>query len=236
MTGRAVVRLLAVLLALGMVVLGALNIIGSLGQDSKRVRHTYSGVRVVDVHVSAESVEVREGRGETTRLDRSITWSLRTPTVVQRQVGDRLEVTSHCPFSIGRGCSGHVLLVVPPGTEVHARSSAGSVRATGLTGVVELSSSAGSVSGTGLRSTEVAASSSAGSTKVAFVAPPRRVDATSSAGSVEVVVPRGSAAYLVDAGSSAGSSNVDVRTDPASDRTIRAHSSAGSVTVRYPAR
>jgi hypothetical protein len=235
-SGRAVVRLLAVLLALGMVVLGALNIVGSLGQDSKRVRQTYSGVRVVDVHVGAESVEVRQGPGDTTRLDRTVTWSLRTPTVVQRQVGDRLEVTSHCPFSMGRGCGGHVLLVVPAGTEVHAGSSAGSVRAAGLTGSVELSSSAGSVSGTGLRSRDVTAASSAGSTKLAFALPPQRVDASSSAGSVEVVVPRGSAAYLVDAGSSAGSSNVAVRTDPESDRTIRAHSSAGSVTVRYPAR
>jgi hypothetical protein len=235
-TGRAAVRLLAVLLALGMVVLGALNIAGSLGQDSKRVEHTYSGVRVVDLHVSAESVEVREGTGDLARLDRSITWSMRTPTMVQRQVGDRLEITSHCPFSMGRGCWGHVLLVVPPGTEVHARSSAGSVRATGLTGVVELSSSAGSVAATGLGSTDVTASSSAGSTHLAFALPPRRVDASSSAGSVEVVVPRGTAAYLVDAGSSAGSSNVAVRTDPTSDRTIRAHSSAGSVQVRYPPR
>ena len=236
MSGRAVVRLLAVLLALGMVVLGALNIVGSLGQDSERVQHTYSGVRVVDLHVSAESVEVREGAGDRTRLNRSISWSMRTPTLVQRQVGDRLEITSHCPFSMGRGCSGHVLLVVPPGTEVHAHSSAGSVRAAGLTGVVDLSSSAGSVSATGLRSADVTASSSAGSTKLAFAAPPRQVDASSSAGSVEVVVPRGSDAYLVDAGSSAGSSTVAVRTDPASGRTIRAHSSAGSVQVRYPPR
>ena len=89
MSGRAVVRLLAVLLALGMVVLGAMNIVGSLGQDSKRVQQTYSGVKVVDVHVTAESVEVREGVGDTTRLDRTITWSLRTPTMVQRQVGVR---------------------------------------------------------------------------------------------------------------------------------------------------
>ena len=234
MSGRAVIRLLAVLLALGMVVLGALNIVGSLGQDSKRVQRTYSGVKVVDVHVTAESVEVREGVGGTTRLDRTITWSLRTPTVVQRQVGDRLEITSHCPFYVGRGCWGHVLLVVPPGTEVHAHSSAASVRATGLTGAVDLSSSAGSVSGTGLRSTDVSASSSAGSTKLAFATPPRQVDASSSAGSVEVVVPRGSDAYLVHADSSAGSSTVAVRTDPASDRRIRAHSSAGSVHVRYP--
>jgi DUF4097 and DUF4098 domain-containing protein YvlB len=105
-----------------------------------------------------------------------------------------------------------------------------------LTGVVDLSSSAGSVSATGLRSADVTASSSAGSTKLAFTTPPRQVDASSSAGSVEVVVPRGSDAYLVDAGSSAGSSTVAVRTDPASDRTIRAHSSAGSVQVRYPPR
>jgi hypothetical protein len=40
-------------------------------------------------------------------------------------------------------------------------------------------------------------------------------------------------AWRVDADSSAGSTTVEVRTDPSSDRTITARSSAGSVSVGY---
>lgn len=65
-------------------------------------------------------------------------------------------------------------------------------------------------------------------------ADPQRVDASSSAGSVTVVLPdHPGAAYRVDADSSAGSTQVGVRTDPSATRTIRAHSSAGSITVSY---
>ncbi len=48
-----------------------------------------------------------------------------------------------------------------------------------------------------------------------------------------VLLPQGSATYRVSAKTSAGSENVDVRTDPASDRVIDVHSSAGSVRVAY---
>ena len=236
MTGRTVVRLLAVLLALGLIGLGALNIVGSLGRDSKRVQKSFAGITVLDVSVGSESVLVREGTGGATRLDRTISWSLGTPTLTQRREGHRLVIRSSCPFYVGWGCSGHIVVVVPPGTEVHAKSSAASVRAVDLTGPVELGSSAGSVSATGLLSPDATASSSAGSTHLAVAGPPSRVDASSSAGSVEVLVPRDLTAYLVDAGSSAGSSTVDVRTDPSSARTISAHSSAGSVRVGYLAR
>ena len=119
------------------------------------MQQTYSGVKVVDVHVTAESVEVREGVGDTTRLDRSITWSLRTPTISaasgRRPAGDHVAL----PVLRRARLLGPRAARVPPGTEVHAHSSAASVRATGLTGVVDLSSSAGSVSATGLRSTDV---------------------------------------------------------------------------------
>jgi hypothetical protein len=52
-------------------------------------------------------------------------------------------------------------------------------------------------------------------------------------GEVAVVVPRDPAPYDVDATSSAGSVDVRVRTDPLSARRIDAHSSAGPVTVAY---
>ena len=231
--GRTLVRSLALVLALALVVLGTVNIIGSLGRDSLTVDEVFRGVRVVDVEVDVESVEVLARRGSSTQLERVIAWSLKRPTISQRREGDRLVVRSSCPAQIGRGCSGTVRLLVPPDTEVRASSSAGSVRVVGLAGTVQLDSSAGSVEAIDLFSANLSASSSAGSVSLSFAAAPTLVSATSSAGTVEVLVPRGNETYRVDAGSSAGSSDVSVRTDPGSPRVLRARSSAGSVRIDY---
>ncbi len=224
-------RGLGVALALVTVLAGALAVAGSLARDSTSQQHRYQGVRVVEVDVDAESVEVVTGPGDVTRLERSIAWSAGRPTLRQEQVGERLVVGSACPFSFGRGCSGRVRLVVPAGTRVTAHSSGGSVEVTGLDGVLDLSSSAGDVGGTALRAATVVADSSAGDVDLRFSAAPTRVRATSSAGDVAVALPEGPEAYRVDAGSSAGSRDVRVRTDPSSRRTVFAHSSAGDVAV-----
>jgi DUF4097 and DUF4098 domain-containing protein YvlB len=110
-------------------------------------------------------------------------------------------------------------------------SSAGDVSLTDVTAPeLVLSSSAGDVEATGVRAERVSAESSAGDVTLSLRSAPMRVDADSSAGDVEVVVP--DEVYRVDASSSAG--DVDsrrVRNDPASNRVIRARSSAGDVTI-----
>ncbi|HSS09672.1 MAG TPA: DUF4097 family beta strand repeat-containing protein [Acidimicrobiales bacterium] len=121
---------------------------------------------------------------------------------------------------------------MPTTFAVQAHSNAGDVRVAGLDGPLDLSSSAGDVIADSLASTEVRAQSSAGSVDVAFKIEPHHVEARSSAGPVTVIVPPGGAAYRVDAHTSAGSTKVNVRTDPQSDRVIVADSSAGDVTVR----
>jgi hypothetical protein len=215
------------------VVAGTLNVIGSIGHDSAHHQQSYQGIRVVDVDVSAESVQIVAGPDGVTRLDRTISWSLKKPSYSQRQEGDRLVIRSSCGITFGRGCSGKVHLVVPAAAEVHAHSSASYVGVTGLSGRLDLSSSAGHVDGVRLASKTVEADSSAGSVELGFVVPPTDVKATSSAGSVAVLLPKGDEAYRVEADSSAGSSEVSVRTDPASSRRIVANSSAGSVEVSY---
>ncbi|GAA4349723.1 DUF4097 family beta strand repeat-containing protein [Angustibacter luteus] len=215
------------------IVAGTLNVIGSIGRDSVQRQASYQGIRVVDVDVSAESVQIVAGPDDVTRLDRTIGWSLQKPSFSERQEGDRLVIRSSCGITFGRGCSGKVRLVVPADVQVHAHSSGGYVGATGLSGPLDLSSSAGHVEGVRLASATVEADSSAGSVSLTFAVAPTDVKATGSAGSVEVLLPPGDEAYRVDAGSSAGSSEVSVRTDPDSSRRIVAHSSAGSVEVSY---
>ena len=50
-----------------------------------------------------------------------------------------------------------------------------------------------------------------------------------------VEVPDGPEGYDVDADADGGSADVDIRTDPASERVIDAHANGGKVVVRYAA-
>ena len=88
--------------------------------------------------------------------------------------------------------------------------------------------------GRDLRSPVVDARTAAGTVDLELTIAPQRVRASSSAGSVTVVVPDDTTVYAVDASTDAGDDTVRVRTDPASTRTIDASTSAGNVTVRYP--
>ena len=141
---------------------------------------------------------------------------------------------------------------VPAGTEVRARTGAGDVEARALRSTapvvlhssagdvdvrgaaapsLRLTSSAGDVTAEGVRAAHVRAHSSAGDVELALLQPADRLDASSSAGDVELAVP--DAIYRLDARSSAGDvRRDDVRTDPASRRTLHAESSAGDVEIR----
>jgi hypothetical protein len=146
-------------------------------------------------------------------------------------------------------CGQDITVELPPGFKVVASSSGGDVRATGLTGPLQLhssagdvhvdgttgpltvSSSAGDVSGTNLSSVQVSASSSAGDVSLTFAGVPTAVTATSSAGDVTVRVP-GSVAYQVKTpGRGLGDSRVTVQRDDASTHVITASTSAGDVKV-----
>jgi hypothetical protein len=231
--GRAWLLVLGIGLGVLSILSGVGNIVGSIGRDSVTRSETFSGVRVVDVDVSAEDVQIEAGPDDATRLDRSISWSLGRPTITQQLDGDRLVVRSSCHWWWGRGCSGRVHLTVPASVQVVARSSGGWVGVTGLSGDLDLESSAAHVDGRMLTSATVRAQSSAGDVDVRFAAPPSRVSAQSSAGDTVVLVPHDTELYRVTASSSAGSTEVLVRSDPSADRRIDAGSSAGDVTVGY---
>ena len=169
-----------------------------------------------------------------TQLDRTIAWSLKKPSFTEQQEGDTLVIRSSCGITFGRGCSGKVHLVVPADVRVHAHSSAGYVGVTGLTGPLDLSSSAGHVDGVRL-----ASHGRAGRLLGRLGRAVLQRGADLGEGDLQRGLGRGpgaapaTRAYRVDADSSAGSSDVSVRTDPSSSRTIVAHSSAGSVDVSY---
>lgn len=204
----------------------------------------------VELHTDGSIAVLAGGPG--VRVRHRQTWSLWAPTVRRTWRGSTLVVTEHCPVQPVVSCSTRTTVTVPAGTPMQAVSSGGGITVTGITADLALSSSAGAVlvtgargrlqlhsgggpvTGLGLRSSVVTATSSAGRVVLGFAAAPRSVRTRSSGGRVDVTVPRGSAAYLVRAASSAGSETVRVRTDPDSALVLDVSSSAGSVAVHYP--
>jgi hypothetical protein len=206
----------------------------------------------VEIDVSVGEVVVEAGSGDETTLEYRTESGLWREAEVSHHIdGDRLVIEGECgggwlrvPFGY---CRADVTLTVPADVDVVARSSAGRVSSTGLQGSADLESSAGQVevhdhtgplrahssagvvTVDGLASDDADISSSAGGVEVTAVEPPRNLVAESSAGAVRVTLP--DVAYDLDADSSAGDVNIQVPTDPDSEYRVRAHSSAGSVTV-----
>jgi hypothetical protein len=247
---RTALRVLAGGLSVLLVAWGAVTLASLLARATEHRSAAYDGIRVLDLDVGFESVQI-VGAADATAvsMERSYTWSLGKPTIGNRRAGDVLSITSSCPFTAGLGCTGRIRLVVPNNTEVRAHgsdgsltlrglegpvdlaTSDGSIVATSLTGRVTLRTSDGSVEATGLRSDQVEAVTSDGSVRLAYVVPPSVVSARTSDGSIEVVVPRDGTAYDVTATTSDGGRDVSVPTDPHSSRRMELTTSDGSIRV-----
>jgi hypothetical protein len=248
---RRALAVLAVLLAVLMVGFGALSAASWAARESATERESHpEPVRRIDLESSGRITVVgRDGPG--VDVERTLRWSFRRPDVEQRVEGDTLIIRAECRWPVGFGCEASYVVTVPADTQVRVRTTAGSVEARGLragadllssagglqvsdsAGDLRLRTSAGSVRAIGLGPGRVDAESSAGGVRLAFATAPDRVRAHSSAGSVTVELPHGPQAYAVEAESSAGSTDVGVRTDPASPRVVDVSSSTGSVEVRY---
>jgi Putative adhesin len=208
----------------------------------------------VEVDVGAGRVTLEAAPDGSTVLTSQTETALFADADVSYEVVDgRLLVAGDCRRGIwlvgSFNCRTDVTLRLPADVEVVAKSSAGGVTARGLTGDADIESSAGSirvhdhtgalrahssaggVEVSGLRTDDAEITSSAGGVTVTAVTPPRQLLVSSSAGGVTVTLPGGEA-YDLDASSSAGSTTVEVPTDPDSPYRVEVRSSAGGVTVR----
>lgn len=155
-----------------------------------------------------------------------------------------------CGF-LSFGCDTDYQITVPKDLKVTVESSSGDLKGTELAdgatlktssgaieihhagGAVTLRSSSGDIAGDGLSATGVTAQSSSGGIELAFDGAPLKVDAQSSSGDIEITLPDGAETYKVDADTNSGDHSVDVKTDPASAREIKAKSSSGDTVVEY---
>lgn len=251
--GARIAVVFGVLFALACVGWGVVVVLDLLThQHATTTRSLPTAPARVVVHVDGSVRVDAAAAGTPSSLQVRRRWALARLRYSETMQGDTLTIDSSC-FGIGPlPCSTDLRIAVPASTvlDVHAKggavrvtgmrapavlsSSAGSVTASDIAApTLRMSSSAGSVRGSDLVVPVVDARSSAGSVGLDLATAPSGVVADSSAGSVTVRVPPGSGPYRVDARTSAGRRKVDLPSDPGSPRSIRAHSSAGSVTVGY---
>jgi hypothetical protein len=210
---------------------GTLQAVAGIAHEERDERTVVDGpVRVLDIDASG-SVTVIGRDGGPVRIDEHVSRGLHAPQRSIRVDGDRLSVRGTCRAFPDTWCSEDVVIRAPRNVAVIARGEGITVR--GIRGAMRLSSHDGSIAGRALRTTTVEARTDDGNISLAFAVPPDHVDASSRDGSVEVGVPDGPVSYRVDAETRHGSESTRVRTDPDGDRTIRARSDDGDVTVRY---
>jgi hypothetical protein len=237
-------------LALVIVAWGTWSTVSLLGRRVRTERTVIERpLQVLDIRTDG-TIRVSVGAEGRFVISERIERSVVAPERTQEVRNGVLYLRASCA-AISNFCSVGYDVQVPPGTDLRLRSHGDDVRIEGVDGAIEarssggpvtviggrgplrLDSSGGDVTVADGRSTDIEATSAGGGVSIDLDAAPTRIDATSWAGDVTVQLPRTESSFAVDASSSGGSSDVQVRTDPAAPRRIRAHSSGGDVSVRY---
>lgn len=231
---RTPVRAILVALAVVAVAIGALSVAGSLSSERATRDVTAGGVRVVEVHASFGPVDVvGDPAAEDVRVHASERWWLVRPSFTATRAGDRLVVRSTCRVSIGRGCSGRIAVVVPPGTTVEVATDDEPVRLAGLAGAVRVRSGDGAITASDLRGADVDLVAGDAPVDVAFATAPPRVRVAAEDGAVDVRVPRDGAGWRVEGRTADAPREVEIVVDPAATRVIRADTLDAPVRIAY---
>lgn len=229
--GRRITLVVGGFFAVVVVAFGTWTLVNLVGQTTtERTLTLGPGNGPIAVDMNGD-VHVEVGDVTDVRVVERLRYALGRPRVSETTGDGGLSIRGDCAWYTSN-CSVDVTLTVPPTVALQLHSSGGDVLVSGAGGAALTAvSSAGDVHATGLRSTQVVARSSGGDVELSFVVPPSSVTAHSSAGDVAVRVPRVAGGYRVTANTSAGTTRVDVPTDPESSRWIDATSSAGDVDV-----
>lgn len=191
-----------------------------------------AGLAVVDIATGNGSVEVVGGTGDEIAIrvvlhesdEGDADYTLETE-------GDRLLVRGECDSGWFDKCQVGFTVTVPDDLDVDVETSNGRIVVDGVAGNLGVESDNGAIEAERLHSAHVTARTDNGRIRLLFDAAPESVDASTDNGAVAVVVPDDQNVYDVDADSDNGSIDVDVRTDPSSDRWITVQTDNGSIDV-----
>lgn len=249
---RALWKVFAGLLVVGTLVWGPYQVVTLLAHEERVDEQSWpaAGINRLEIDSANGRVEIVASDRDTVDVRAEISDGLRPTGESRRLVGDTVRLRATCPNFGSNFCWVNYEVSVPRDVEVVVdthngsvtvsgseaaltlNSDNGSVRVDDVSGPLELSSDNGHVEGTGLRSTVVSADSDNGHVTLEFDDAPMTVHASTSNGSVEVVVPNDRTAYRADLATDNGRERLDVPTDPNSARTLVLRSSNGSVTAR----
>ena len=233
---------------------GTFNVVDLLAHEVRTVTEVVDadGVSMIDIDNSNGRVVVTGTDTDEITIVARVSDGLRATGNSYRVVDDRLEIRGTCPLLGSMWCSVDYRIEVPADVDldidvdddrvevVDMRGALtidndnGSIDIRGADGPLRATTDNGSIDATGVRSATVFADSDNGSVEIVMATPPQQLEASTDNGSVTVVLPDTPDAYAVDADTDNGSVRNDVRTDPASSRTITLSSDNGNVTVRYP--
>jgi hypothetical protein len=208
-----------VLVAAGSLVAVAGSVVAldcALRDRDSQTRHFDQPINSVSVDISAGSIRLVGTNESTITVESSSRGGIRGPNHHERVENGRLVITSSCPLHLlTPSCEIDYTVHVPSHVSVEMDGNGLDARIESITGDLDVAINGGDVD-------------------AAFSAAPRNVKMRANGGSIDVVIPNDQSTYRTESSSNGGSSTVDVRTDPASDRSIDVHTNGGRITVRYP--
>jgi hypothetical protein len=182
------------------------------------------------VNITANmEVQVAPSPDDKIHISLSGTYTDHEPTIdVRKPVENKdVEIGAHCD---GYSCRLALAVELPSSTPLSVNISGASVDLVRLNGPLRVTAESGSVDAQRLKSQTVTVSSQSGSVDLGFDRAPTNVEATTSNGSVHLLVP-GTAAYAIDAAAAHGSTELNVNNDLSSSNELHLRSTNGSITV-----
>lgn len=250
---RRTLTVVAAVIAVLLVAQGTVSLLQLATRHTTTEVDTYTGVRALVIEDDSDIRLTSGPAGSPLEVRAKVSESLTAPTRhVERADGGVLRLSSSCsPGFFASFCSVDYDVRVPAGTAIRARTSAGDVVAQNLrtslpvelhssagditvigavTPALRLSTSAGDVRASGVRADDVVGDTSAGDIRLSMLGLAETVDARSSAGDVNLVVP--DATYRLETSTDAGTvDDQEIRTSPTASRSIRAVTSAGDIRI-----
>jgi hypothetical protein len=236
---------------------GTYNVAILLGHDeyTEEVAYDATDVHAIDIGNDAGSVTV-VGTDAATDIGRitltaKISSGIRETENRHEIVDGVLIVRASCPNFGSSWCDAQYTLEVPHDVDVVIHSDNdgirvddiagavdvdadnGSVRAARLSGDVAMSTDNGNITAEELSSAMTSFDTDNGNVRASFTVAPQSVRATSDNGNVTVELPRGDNAYRVESSTDNGSTDIEVREDPAGERVIDVTTDNGDLHVRY---
>lgn len=211
-------------------VLSACNQYDDSASNSFDVKDKVTGVTVDS---GGGDIDVVAGDGNAVSVTENLKYKSGHKPDTEHFVRDgnlHLKVTTDCGSSLGSAdCTVNYRVEVPRSVAVSLHTGGGAVHLDGVSGGVDATTGGGEVKAEDIAAPHLSASSGGGSINLTWSKAPDDVDVNAKGGNVTLHVP--DSGYQVNASTTMGSKKVEVKTDPSSERHIKARTFAGDVKV-----